>query len=83
LIAELKTATGVYRASVDKEARSTDAYKEGVSRLEGDRMIRQLDGYPDIGIPKGKPVFILSRDLFTFYFVRDHGKYRVANIGLE
>ena len=35
------------------------------------------------GVPEGTAVFALSMDLFDFYFIKDHGHYRVVTPGLD
>jgi len=80
---EFEHAADVYRRLLPRDAFKSPAYKRGVARNMTDDRLDKLDGLPNFGVPEGTAIFALSRDMFDFYFVNDHGHYRVVTLGLD
>lgn len=81
---EFEYAADVYRRLLPGDAFESSNYKRRIA--EENRTTDRLDklnGLPDFGIPEGTAVFALSKDMFDFYFINDHGHYRVVTLGLE
>lgn len=80
---EFEHAAEVYRRLLPKDAFNSSAYKRRIAETgDADRLDR-LDGLPNFGVPKGTAVFALTKDMFNFYFINDHGHYRVVTLGLD
>ena len=80
---EFEYAAEVYRRLLPRDAFTSSAYKRRIAENSTTDKLDQLNGLPDFGVPKGTAVFALSKDMFDFYFINDHGHYRVITLGLD
>src|ERR1700752_33454 len=80
---EFEYAAEVYRRLLPRDAFNSPPYKRGVAQIGAAGTLDKLNGLPDFGVPEGTPVFALTKDMFNFYFVNDHGHYRVVTLGLD
>lgn len=80
---EFEHGAEVYRRLLPRDAFNSSAYKKRIAETGDDGRLDKLDGLPDFGVPEGTPVFALSKDMFNFYFVNDHGHFRVVTLGLD
>lgn len=81
-ISEFEKAAAIYKKSLPSEPFDTKEYLRHMQKEE-DKRIYQLDGESSLGVPKGTPVYTLTRDMFNFYFIGKPGHYRVLTLGLE
>jgi hypothetical protein len=81
--AEFEHAAKVYRRLLPRDAFNSAEYKKRIAENPTADKLDKLNGLPDFGVPNGTAVFALSKDMFDFYFVNDHGHYRVVTLGLE
>lgn len=80
---EFEYAAGVYRRLLPRDAFESSNYKRRIAENSTADRLDKLNGLPDLGVPKGTAVFALSKDMFDFYFINDHGHYRVVTLGLD
>jgi hypothetical protein len=80
---EFEYAAEVYRRLLPRDAFKSSNYKRRIAEISADGRLDKLDGLPDFGIPEGTAVFALSKDMFDFYFINDHGHYRVVTLGFD
>lgn len=80
---EFEYAAEVYRRLLPRDAFNSSAYKRRIAQNRTADRLDKLNGLPDFGVPKGTVVFALSKDMFDFYFINDHGHYRVLTLGLD
>jgi len=80
---EFEYGADVYRRLLPRNVFNSSNYKRRIAENTDAGKLDKLDGLPDFGIPEGTPVFALSKDMFDFYFINDHGHYRVVTLGLE
>lgn len=80
---EFEYAAGVYRRLLPRDAFESSNYKRRIAENSTADRLDKLNGLPDFGVPKGTAVFALSKDMFDFYFINDHGHYRVVTLGLD
>lgn len=80
---EFEHAADVYRRLLPSYAFDSSAYKSRIAHNRNAETLDKLDGLPDFGVPNGTAVFALSKDMFDFYFINDHGHYRVLTLGLD
>lgn len=83
LTSEFEYAAEVYRRLLPRDAFKSSAYKRRIAQNRTADRLDKLNGLPDFGVPKGTAVFALSKDMFDFYFINDHGHYRVVTLGLD
>ena len=80
---EFEYAAEVYRRLLPGDAFKSSNYKTRVAENTSAVTLDKLNGLPAFGIPEGTAVFALSKDMFDFYFINDHGHYRVVTLGLD
>jgi len=80
---EFEYGAKVYRRLLPRNAFKSSNYKRRIAEIGADGKLDKLNGLPNFGVPEGTPVFALSRDMFDFYFINDHGHYRVLTLGLD
>jgi hypothetical protein len=80
---EFEHGARVYRRLLPKDAFKSVNYKRRIAENTTADSLDKLDGLPDFGVPEGTAVFALSKDMFDFYFINDHGHYRVVTLGLD
>lgn len=80
---EFNEGASIDTRSLPPDPFNTNQYKRQTAMVNADMGVGQLDGLPNFDVPAGRPVFVLSRDLFNFYFVKEDGKYRVVTLGFE
>jgi len=80
---EFEHAAEVYRRLLPGDAFKSSNYKRRIAENRTAGRLDKLNGLPDFGIPEGTTVFALSRDMFDFYFINDHGHYRVVTLGFD
>jgi hypothetical protein len=80
---EFEYAAEVYRRMLPRDAFKSSNYRRRIAENTTADKLDKLKGLPDYGIPEGTAVFALSRDMFDFYLVNDHGHYRVVTLGLN
>ena len=80
---EFEYAADVYRRSLPRNAFKSANYKRRIAENNTADRLDKLNGLPDFGVPEGTAVFALSKDMFDFYFINDHGHYRVVTLGLD
>jgi hypothetical protein len=80
---EFEYAAKVYRRLLPRDAFKSSNYKRRIAENSTADRIDKLNGLPDFGVPEGTAVFALSKDMFDFYFINDHGHYRVVTLGLD
>lgn len=80
---EFEHAAEVYRRLLPGDVFKSSLYKKRIAENTIGGRLDKLDGLPSFGVPEGTPVFALSRDMFDFYFINDHGHYRVVTLGLD
>jgi len=80
---EFQYAAEVYRRSLPGDAFKSSNYKRRIAENRSADRLAKLNGLPDFGVPEGTAVFALSKDMFDFYFINDHGHYRVVTLGLD
>jgi hypothetical protein len=80
---EFEYAAEVYRRLLPRDAFKSSDYKRRIAENRTADSLDTLNGLPDFGVPKGTAVFALSKDMFDFYFINDHGNYRVVTLGLD
>ena len=73
----------VYRRLLPRNAFNSASYKRRIAEIGAAGRLDKLNGLPDFGVPEGAAVFALSKDMFDFYFINDHGHYRVVTLGLD
>jgi len=82
-IGEFEYAAEVYRRLLPRNAFKSANYKRRIAENNTADRLDKLNGLPDFGVPEGTAVFALSKDMFDFYFINDHGHYRVVTLGLD
>ena len=80
---EFEYAAEVYRRLLPADAFKSSNYKRRVAENTSAGTLDKLNGLPAFGIPEGTAVFALSKDMFDFYFINDHGHYRVVTLGFD
>lgn len=80
---EFEYAAEVYRRLLPRGAFNSASYKRRLAEIGDAGKLDKLDGLPGSGIPRGTPVFALTRDMFNFYLVNVHGHYRVITLGFD
>jgi hypothetical protein len=80
---EFEYAAEVYRRLLPRDAFNSAPYKRRIAETGAAGTLDKLNGLPHFGVPEGTPVFALSKDMFDFYFINDHGHYRVVTLGLD
>jgi hypothetical protein len=80
---EFEYAAEVYRRLLPKDVFKSSNYKKRIAENTTAGRLDKLNGLPHFGIPEGTTVFALSRDMFDFYFINDHGHYRVVTLGFD
>ena len=80
---EFEYAAEVYRRLLPRDAFKSANYKRRIAENRTADRLDKLNGLPDFGVPEGTAVFALSKDMFDFYFINDHGHYRVVTLGLD
>ena len=80
---EFEYAAAVFRRLLPGDAFKSSNYKRRVAENTSAGTLDKLNGLPAFGIPEGTAVFALSKDMFDFYFINDHGHYRVVTLGLD
>ena len=80
---EFEYAAKVYRRLLPRDAFESSNYKRRIAENRNAGRLDKLNGLPDFGVPEGTAVFALSKDMFDFYFINDHGHYRVVTLGLD
>jgi hypothetical protein len=80
---EFEHAAEVCRRLLPKDVFKSSNYKRRIAENITVDTLDKLNGLPNFGIPEGTAVFALSRDMFDFYFINDHGHYRVVTLGLD
>ncbi len=80
---EFEHGARVYRRLLPRNAFNSSAYKRRIAEIGAAGRLDKLNGLPDFGVPEGTAVFALSKDMFDFYFINDHGHYRVVTLGLD
>jgi hypothetical protein len=80
---EFEHGARVYRRLLPRDAFKSVNYKRRIAENTTADSLDKLDGLPDFGVPEGTAVFALSKDMFDFYFIKDHGHYRVVTLGLD
>jgi hypothetical protein len=81
--AEFEYGAKVYRRLLPRDAFHSAEYKSRIAQNTTADRRDKLNGLPEFGVPNGTAVFALSKDMFDFYFINDHGHYRVVTLGLE
>ena len=81
--AEFEHVADVYRRLLPRNAFNSTAYKRRIAQSGDADRLDKLNGLPNFGVPEGTAVFALTHDMFNFYFVKDHGHYRVVTLGLD
>jgi len=80
---EFEHGAEVYRRLLPRDAFKSSNYRRRIAEnIDADKLDK-LNGLPDFGVPEGTAVFALSKDMFDFYFINDHGHYRVVTLGLD
>jgi len=80
---EFEYAAEAYRRLLPADAFKSSNYKRRVAENTSAGTLDKLNGLPAFGIPEGTAVFALSKDMFDFYFINDHGHYRVVTLGFD
>jgi hypothetical protein len=80
---EFEYAAEVYRRLLPRDAFKSSNYKRRIAENRTADRLDKLNGLPDFGVPEGTAVFALSKDMFDFYFINDHGHYSVVTLGLD
>jgi hypothetical protein len=80
---EFEHGARVYRRLLPRNAFNSASYKRRIAEIGAAGRLDKLNGLPDFGVPEGTAVFALSKDMFDFYFINDHGHYRVVTLGLD
>jgi len=80
---EFEYAAEVYRRLLPRNAFNSAPYKRRIAEIGAAGRLDKLNGLPDFGVPEGTAVFALSKDMFDFYFINDHGHYRLVTLGLD
>ena len=80
---EFEHGARVYRQLLPRNAFNSASYKRRIAEIGAAGRLDKLNGLPDYGVPEGTAVFALSKDMFDFYFINDHGRYRVVTLGLD
>jgi len=80
---EFEHGARVYRRLLPGDAFKSSNYKRRIAENTTAGRLDKLNGLPHFGIPEGTAVFALSRDMFDFYFINDHGHYRVVTLGFD
>ncbi len=80
---EFEHGADVYRRLLPRNAFKSSNYKRRIAENSTADGLDKLNGLSDFGVPEGTAVFALTRDMFNFYFVKDHGHYRVVTLGLD
>lgn len=80
---EFEQAAEVYRRLLPRDAFNSAAYKRRIAETGDADRLDKLNGLPDFGVPEGTAVFALTKDMFNFYFINDHGHYRVVTLGFD
>ena len=80
---EFEHGAEVYRRLLPGDAFKSSNYKRRIVENGTTDRLDKLNGLPDFGVSESTPVFALSEDMFDFYFINDHGHYRVLTLGLE
>ena len=80
---EFEYAAEVYRRLLPRDAFNSAPYKRRIAEIGAAGRLDKLNGLPEFGVPEGTAVFALSKDMFDFYFINDHGHYRVVTLGLD
>ena len=80
---EFEHGADVYRRLLPRNAFNSSAYKRRIAQSGDADRLDKLNGLPNFGVPEGTAVFALTHDMFNFYFVKDHGHYRVVTLGLD
>ena len=81
---ELNNIVDLYRKCIPKDTFKSKKYKTMLKKLtiKQSPNLEILDGYEDFGIKKGAKVYLLERDLFIFYFVKENGKFKILTLGI-
>ena len=80
---EFEYAAGIYRRLLPRDAFKSSNYKRRIAENTTAGRLDKLNGLPDFGVPEGTAVLTLSKDMFDFYFINDHGHYRVVTLGFD
>lgn len=80
---EFEYAAAVFRRLLPGDAFKSSNYKRRIAENTSAGTLDKLNGLPGFGIPEGTAVFALSKDMFDFYFINDHGHYRVVTLGFD
>ena len=80
---EFEYAAEVYRRLLPRNAFKSSNYRRRIAENMDADKLDKLNGLPNFGVPEGTAVFALSKDMFNFYFINDHGHYRVVTLGLD
>ena len=80
---EFEHGAEVYRRLLPGDAFKSSNYKRRIAENTSAGTLDKLNGLPAFGIPEGTAVFALSKDMFDFYFINDHGHYRVVTLGFD
>lgn len=70
---------GLYKKHIPAGVFDADAYRRRVAESSryADGHVRTPDGYESFGIPEGKKVYLVRRDLFAMYVVEEGAQGRL------
>lgn len=83
-IAEFTKVSGLYRKYLPRKWFDSLIYKNNIQDLDSRRKlgVRVENGYPPFGIESNEKVYVIERDLFAFYFIKEKGQLRVLALGI-
>jgi hypothetical protein len=83
-ISFLKQLAELYKKHLPPDVFEKSCYKKGIADLnkQNGNQIYVRDGYEDFEIPKGTDVYVVNRDIFTMYLVKENGEMKVLTFGI-
>lgn len=82
--AELNNIVDLYRKCIPRDLFNSKMYETQLKSLaiKQSPNLQILNGYENLGVKKGTKVYLLEKDLFVFYFVKENEGFKVLTVGI-
>ena len=81
-VADLSSIASLYRGHLSQNVFDSTAYKTGLKAINKSGTLQTRDGDEGLEVKKGTKVYVMDKDIFTFFFIAEHGQIKVLTLGM-
>jgi hypothetical protein len=82
-IAELERVAALLKKHLPANFFDSETYKANLEVINrNDGRVKVRDGFESLGVAEGTRVYEINQDVFTFFFIEEHGQLKVLTFGI-